>query len=270
VAGLGALASRFFNIESPVVLFVLAPVASALFFGVGPALAVSILSALVYDYLFTKPYFSLAISDPAIALEVAIFVAVSILTAQLAGLVRRQQDALSMRLGQTELLSDMGKELLAIPNIGQIVVEAAGPLDGEVRSTLRLMKTTVRDAVAGTVLRYADRALHLPCIVVIRVAGESPRVWARSEPDLDITPKDQAIVQWVFDKGQLAGRGTRVLGSSTYCFVPMSSRGACRGAIGIRRDFSRLLPGERALVAAVANLAAVTLENLEAQAPDSA
>jgi two-component system sensor histidine kinase KdpD len=268
VAGLGALVSRLFHIESPVILFVLAPIASALFFGIGPSLVVSILTALVYDYLFTKPYFSLSIADPAIALEVAIFVVTSVLTAQLASLVRRQQDALSMRLSQTEVLSDMGKELLAIPNIGQIVIETAGPLDRDVRDTLRLMKTTVRDAVAGTVLRYVDRTLHLPCIVLIRAAGESPKIWARSGPEIELTSKDQAIVQWVFDHDQMAGQGTKVLGSSAYCFLPISSRGTCRGAIGIGRDFSRLLPAERALVAAVANLAAVTLDNLEAQAPD--
>jgi two-component system sensor histidine kinase KdpD len=268
VAALGALASRVFHIESPVILFVLAPIASGLFFGIGPSLLVSLLAAIVYDYLFTQPYFSLRIADPAIALEVAIFVVTSILTSQLAGLVRRQQQALSGRLSQMEALSDMGKELLAIPNIGQIVIEAAGPLERDLKNTLKLMKTTVHDAVAGTALRYTERALHMPCVVLIRVKGESPKIWAKSAPDLEITPKDQAIAQWVFDNDEMAGRGTRTLGSSSYCFVPISSRGACRGAIGIRADYGRLLPGERAMVAAVANLAAVSLENLEAQAPD--
>jgi hypothetical protein len=42
------------------------------------------------------------------------------------------------------------------------------------------------------------------------------------------------------------------------------------GAVGLRADLDRLLPGERTLALAIANLAAVALDNLEAQAPAAA
>ncbi|MFZ1947234.1 MAG: DUF4118 domain-containing protein [bacterium] len=273
VAPATALAALFFygfHIESVVIVFVLAPMASAFFYGVRPSLVASIVAALVYDYLFTRPHFSLRMADAATVLEVAVFMVISVLTGQLAKLVRRQQEALSVRLGQTELLSDMGRELLAVPNIGQIAVEAAGPLNRQVRSTISLMKTTVQEAIAATVIRYTDRALQVPCVVILRRKGEEPRVWARSSQDLTMTAKDQAIAQWVFDNNQPAGRGTRVLEASEYCFLPISSKGRCWGAVGLGSDFGRLLPGERALAQAVANLAAVALENLEGQAPEPA
>jgi two-component system sensor histidine kinase KdpD len=240
-------------------------VASAFFFGIGPSLFVSVLAALVYDYLFTKPYFSFRIANPEIALEVLIFVLTSVLTGQLAKLVRRQQAALSMRLGQMEILSDMGKELLGIPNLGQIVIEAAGPVDDYVRGTLRFMKITVQEGIAGTTLRYLDRTLHLPCMVVLREAGGKPRVWAGSNRELALTPKDQAIVEWVFAHDQPAGKGTGTLEASDFCFVPISSKANCVGAIALQSDFGLLLPQERTLVSAIANLAAVALDNLELQ-----
>ncbi len=268
VTAMAALLFYVFHIGSVVILFVLAPMASALFFGIGPSVFVSILSALVFDYLFTKPYFSLEIANPSVTLEVVIFVATSVLTGQLAKLVRRQQEALSMRLGQMEVLSDMGRELLGIPNLGQIVIEAAGPVDEHVRSTLKFMKVTVQDAIAGTTIRYLDRALHLPCVVILREEGEDPRIWAKSSPELSITPKDQAIVQWVFTNSEPAGKGTRTLEASDYCFIPISSKGKGMGAIGIRSDFGLLLPQERTLASSVANLSAVALENLEVQTSD--
>lgn len=270
VTALAALLFYGFHIESVVVIFVLAPMASAFFYGIRPSLVASLLAALVYDYLFTEPYFSLRIGSPSVAVEVAVFVATSLLTGQLAKLVRRQQEALSLRLGQMEVLSDMGRELLAVPNIGQIAVEAAGLVDPQVHSTISLMKTTVQEAIAATATRYTDRALHLPCVVILRRKGEEPRIWGRSSPELAIGAKDRAIAQWVFDNSQPAGRGTRTLGASEYCFLPISNKGKCWGAIGLRADFDRLLPGERTLVSAIANLAAVALENLEVQAPESA
>jgi two-component system sensor histidine kinase KdpD len=269
VTALAALLFYGFHVESVVILFVLVPMASAFFYGTRPSLVASVLAALVYDYLFTEPYFSLRIADPSVGVEVAVFVATSLLTGQLAKLVRRQQEALGMRLGQTEVLSDMGRELLGVPNIGQIAVESAGLVNQQVRSTINLMKTTVQEAIAATAIRYADRALHLPCIVIVRRKGEEPRIWGRSSPELAITAKDKAIAQWVFDNNQPAGNGTRTLEASDYCFMPISSKGHCWGAIGLRTDFGRLLPGERALVSAIANLAAVALANLEIQAPEA-
>ena len=41
------------------------------------------------------------------------------------------------------------------------------------------------------------------------------------------------------------------------------------GAVGIRFDYGLLLPHERVLVSAVANLAAVALDNLETQTSGS-
>jgi two-component system sensor histidine kinase KdpD len=269
ITAIAALLFYVFHIKSVVVLFVLAPMASALFFGIGPSLFVSVVSALVYDYFYTAPYFSFRISNPDIGLEVVIFVVTSILTAQLAKLVRRQQQALSMRLGQMEILSDMGKELLGIPNIGEIVMEAAGPIDDHVRSTLKFMKVTVQDAIAGTTLRYLDRALHLPCVVILWEGGEKARVWAKSDPGLSLTDKDQAILQWVLTHDQPAGKGTKTLEASDYCFIPISSKGTSNGAIGLQSDFGLLLPQERTLISAIANLAAVSLENLEAQTSES-
>jgi two-component system sensor histidine kinase KdpD len=269
VTAVAAVLFYGFHVQTLVVLFVLAPMASAFFFGIGPSLFVSALSAIVYDYLFTRPYFSLDVANAEIALEIVIFVLTSILTAQLARLVRRQQAALSMRLGQMEILSEMGKELLAIPNPGQIVVEAAGPVDEHVRRTLKFMKVTIQEGIAATALRYLDRALHLPCLVVLREARGKPRVWAGSDQELALTPKDQAIVEWVFTHDQPAGKGAGTLQASDFCFLPISSKGSCLGAIAIQFDFGMLLPHERALISAIANLAAVALENLDLQTSPS-
>ncbi len=265
VAAIAAALSHWLHIHSLVILFVLAPIASAFYFGIGPSLLVSILSAVIYDYFFTEPYFSLQVSDPAIILELVVFIATSILTGQLAKLVRRQQDVLSKRLGRMEILADMGKELLAIPNIERLVTKAVVSKDEHVHSTLKLMKTTVQEAVAATVLRYMMRALHLPCVVTLKEEQKMPRIWARSEEDLSFTPKEQTIVQWVYAQSEIAGKGTGTLEGSEYFFYPFSSEKGCLGAIGIRADFSTLLPNERDVIVAIANFAAVSLENLETQ-----
>jgi two-component system sensor histidine kinase KdpD len=265
VTAIAAILFYWFNVRSLVILFVLAPMASAFFFGIGPSLFVSVLAAIIYDFLFTEPYFSLRIADPAIILEIAVFIATSVATGQLAKLVRRQQEALSKRLGRMEILTDMGRELLSIPNIEQLVVKSAVKVDKNVHSTLDLMRVTVEEAIASTVLRYISRALHWPCVVIIKEVHKTPRIWAKSDEKLSLTPKEETIIQWVYEQNEPAGKGTGTLEGAEYFFYPFSSRIGCMGVIGMRQDFGLLLPDERDLILAIANFAAVALENLETQ-----
>lgn len=266
-----AIASLLFyglHIKSLIILFIMAPMASAFFFGIGPSLFVSFLSPLIYDYFFTEPYFSLTIQDPSIILELVIFVVTAVLTGQLANLIRRQQEAITSRLGQMELLSDMGKELLAIPNLYQLITKAASPMDEQMNNTLKFMKITVQEGIAETILRYMDRAIHLPCFVILRKEDSPLHIWAKSGSELSLTTKENAIVEWIFAHNEPAGKGTKTLEGSDYFYLPISSKKKCLGVIGISSDYNLLLPNERILISAINNFAATALDNLEIQTED--
>lgn len=262
---LAMLLMHVFRIQSVVTLFVLPPLVSAFFFGIGPSFLASVAAALVYDFFFTEPYHSLRIASSAVILEVVVFFATSILAAQVAKLVRRQREALRARLGQMELLADMGKELLAIPNIEQLLARTVAPVDENTRCLLELMATTVREAITGTVLRYMERALHLPCAVALNEGRPDVKVWGRSVADFALDGNDPAIVQWVFAHNRPAGRGTGTLEGSRHFFLPISTNKGCYGVVAVRANLQDLLPSEHAVASAIVNSAAIALESLSTQ-----
>ena len=75
------------------ILYLLAIVPTAIFFGFGPSILVCLLSALAYDYYFISPIHQFIISDIKVVPILAIFLAVGILFSYLASNLRRQNEA---------------------------------------------------------------------------------------------------------------------------------------------------------------------------------
>ena len=85
-----------------------------------------------------------------------------------------------------------------------------------------------------------------------------------------MSDKERSVAHWVYDLGQMAGRGTQTLSLAEALYVPLRAAGIPLGVLGVRpADPDRLLiPEQLHLLEAFANQAAMALQRdqLEQQA----
>ena len=263
VTVLAVLAGTLFNLllarlVEPIALYsvyLVITLAVALVLGTGPSLLASILAVLSFDFFFTEPQFTFAIRNPLVAVSAVVFFLTSIVVGQLARLARQQRQALKQRLEQVSLLDSMGKELLALPPVEQLI-GGLPPRSGEWRDTIRVLRSTILDDLAQTTIRYLGRITLDPAFVFL-AADRHLRLWARTDPDRELSVEELAVAEWAYKKGEPAGAGTGTLANVRLYFVPMKTQGGTAGVIGVRGDYSRLFPEQRHLLGAIANLASL-------------
>lgn len=260
VLAVGYILNKLFKINSLSIIFSISVVSSAYLFGMGPAMFISVLSVLFYDLLFVKPYFSLNIANPEHMVELTIFFVVSFAMAELTRLFRRQKEALRMRLENIRTLEQMGRELLGVPSIESVMESATDNQNSELKETIQLINVDILEQVAGIVSGYLSRVLKVPNMVIFKDRDNKLKVWAHSVESSAISQNDYAIGNWVYEKGEPAGLGTRTLVASEYVFFPMTAKSGTTGVIGLKTDFSAMLPQDKYFITAIANFAAISAE----------
>ena len=257
---IGYVLSRIFNIGNFPILFSLSVMSSAYLFGMGPAMFVSVLSVLCYDIFFVHPYYSLTIARPENVIELAIFFVVSFAMAELTRLFRNQKEALRMRLENIGTLEQMGRELLGVPSIESVMDSAADNKNTAFVETIQLINVDILEQVAGIVSAYLSRVLKVANMVIFKDRDDKLKIWAHSGGAQSFSQNDRAIANWVYEKGEPAGFGTRTLVTSEYVFFPMTAKNTITGVIGLKADFSAMLPQDKYFITAIANFAAISAE----------
>jgi two-component system sensor histidine kinase KdpD len=238
-------------------IYLLAIIVVALLFGTGPSVWASVLSLLTYDFFFTIPKFTLAIHHPADAVSALVFFFASIAVGQLLKAARQQYRGLQARVEQVSLLEEMSRELLALPPVEQLIGGLAQQ-PAEWKETLGLLRTTILDDIGQTCIRYLSKVTANPSFVLLKERDNQLRLWARSDTGIRLTEEEQAVAEWVALHGQPAGSGTETLANVPLFFIPMKSQEATIGVIGVKGDFQKLMPEQRHLLSAVANLVSLS------------
>src|ERR1035437_2199495 len=260
VLAVGFVLNKVFNIGGFSTIFSVSVVSSAYLFGMGPAIFVSVLSVLFYDFLFVKPYYSLTITNPEYAVELIIFLAVSFAMAELTRLFRRQKEALRIRLENIRTLEQMGRELLGVPSIESVMESTVENKNSEIIETIQLINVDILEQVAGIVSAYLSRVLKEPNMVIFKDRDNKLKVWAHSVESALMSQNDHAIANWVYEKGEPAGLGSRTLVASEYVFFPMTAKSGTTGVIAMKTDLSIMLPQDRYFITVIANFAAIAAE----------
>lgn len=185
-----------------------------------------------------------------------VFFFTSIIVGQLVKITKRQNVLLQLRVRRVTLIEEMSKEFLMLPPVEQFV----GGLvqnSGEWENVLTLFRTTVLDHISHIAIRYLSKITDAPSFVLFSGKGKGLQVWARSKPDIDLTPNEMAVAEWTYTHGEPAGAGTQTLPSVKLFFTPMKSLEETIGVIGIQFDFKNLLFDQRRLLGVIANLSAL-------------
>ena len=172
----------------------------------GPVFGV--VSALVFNYLFTEPRMTLRVNDANQILTIAIFLVICVITTML---VQRLQNqiSLSRRLAQrTQALFEISSGYLTLSGMENILYYG---------------------------LRSLYKVYTQPCIAYIS-DGQSrltaPYYIAEQYPDASII-EDGALAKWCFSHREVCGAGTKFYPQSLWMYFPIEHAGQTLGVLGI-------------------------------------
>jgi two-component system sensor histidine kinase KdpD len=202
---------------------------------IGPSMMASLIAALLFDFLFTEPLYSFAISNVQYVITFVVLLVTALVISGLTQRVRRQIDSARNRYLRTIALYFMSRQLAA-----------ASDRDSMVRSAAR----HVADVFQG------ETAILAP-------DSENRLSLAANHGDFRVEPtNERAAAQWVFEHQKWAGWSTETLAACSAMYVPLVTSGASLGVLALRpKDPKRLLePDQRHLLETFATQLAIALE----------
>ncbi|MCG3127469.1 MAG: Sensor protein KdpD [Phycisphaerae bacterium] len=232
---LAALAFPYISAVNVTMIYLAGVVLVATRHSLGPSALASVSAALLFDFLFTSPYYSFAISDIQYVIACLVLLATALVISGLTQRVRRQNEAARTRYVRTAALYFMSRQLAA----------AAGA-----DSLARVAAKHVADVFLGeSAILVPDSELRLA-------------VSAQSGGFAVETTNERAAAQWVFEHRKWAGWSTDTLPSSQAIYLPLVASGKSLGVLALRpRQPEALLePDQRHMLETFATQLAIALE----------
>jgi len=233
----GLLLDRVLDIGNIALVFLVAVLASALSFGIGAALFASVLSALVLNFFFLEPLYTLNISDPTSAVALAFFLGVAFVASNLTARVQRQAAAVRRRARTTEDLYLFSRKLAG-----------TGTLDDVLWATA-----------------YQIASMLKVRVVLLLPEGDGIAVRVGYPPEDEIDEADIAAARWAWENDRAAGRGADTLPGAKRLYLPLRTGRTAVGVIGLDNDKQGPLftPEERRLLDALTDQAAIAIERIQ-------
>ncbi|HSQ99674.1 MAG TPA: sensor histidine kinase KdpD [Sphingomicrobium sp.] len=241
VAGFTALAvvvHAFGGLANVALVYLIPVLASASLYGMRTGVFTGILSALAYNFFFLPPIYTFTIEDPENVLTVAVFIAVAIVTSQLASRTRVQADLAERSSGQNAALASFARMLTGISSR----LELGQTLCGEVAGQFDVDAVLLLPGEAGT--------LELTSAV---------------PPGSVLGPIDTAAAEWGFEHKEATGRGSNTLAASEWLFQPLLAGEEALGVLGVaKKDGSEpVRPDRLPFLMSFIDQAALALERVK-------
>jgi two-component system sensor histidine kinase KdpD len=216
-------------------IYLFAVALAALVIGRGPVLVVATLSALLWDFLFLPPRFTLYVREVADGMMLAMYFVIAIVLGDLTSRLRARELAERRREERASALYRLTRELSASANLDAAFRAAADQIGGLFRAAISFFP--------------ADAENRLP--TTPHPAGD-PGV---------VSEKEFGVARWAFDNGRAAGRATDTLPESAALYLPLRTSRGVVGVMGVRlREARTLLLTERELLETCASQVAAVIE----------
>ena len=232
----GLMLQQFLGITNVALTFLTAVLASAIAYGLWPALFTSLISVLMFNFFFLPPLYTFRIADPENANALFFFGVVAIIASNLTARVRSQALVARDRAKATEDLYLFSRKLAGV--------------------------FTLDDLLWAAAFQFAQM-LKLR-VVILLPEGESVAVRAGYPPEDMLEEADVAAAKWVWDHGTAAGRGADTLPGAKWLFLPMRTGRGIVGVVGLdsEKPGALLSPDRRRLFDALADQAALAIERI--------
>jgi two-component system sensor histidine kinase KdpD len=187
-----------------VMLYLVSTVIAAIFLGRGPALLISILGVLAFDFFLVPPYMTFAVSDSQYLITFTVLFVVSLVISSLTSRTREQAEAAVQKEAQTSALYTLGRDLTSAIDLHQ-----------------------VSDIIIAHIRQVFGRevAIFLPENGQLQLFASTPDY----EPDAN----ELAVATWAFEHDQPAGLGTDTLPAASLRCQPLKTARGQIGVIGI-------------------------------------
>jgi two-component system sensor histidine kinase KdpD len=203
------LASQLVDAPNVTLVFVLPVVVAASVFGMGPAVAASLLGVAAFDFFFTRPYYSFTIESPSDIWAAVLLLTIAAIVSGVAAQSRAREIAARRSAAQAAALQELAHTVLAA------------------RSTSEILQ-------AGAKALY--RIFRGPAVVVARHA-EAIEVVAR-EGGAKIGPAELAAAKTALDTQlHVAGRNYPH-DNSAFDFWPIRTPTGCNYLLGVDLEAS--------------------------------
>lgn len=224
-----------FSEANLVMVYLLAVVFVGVRFGALHSIIASVVAVLLYDVLFTTPYYTITVHDTEYLVTFAVMLGVGLLASSLTSRIRRQAKVARRNERRAESLYRLSRRLAAISGISQLVKHAEAAV------------AELFDAGATIFLpdgKGAVRPLTDPSGGSVADASEA------------------AAAQWVYDHNQPAGSNTGTMPEAKSLYLPLTTPNGIVGVLGIQpEDVSTLdSPDARQLFDTCATQIALALE----------
>jgi two-component system sensor histidine kinase KdpD len=178
----------------------------ALFYGTGPILLAALESALIWDYFFIPPPFTLDIGKPADILMLAMFFIIALLNGILTSRVRRQQKKILIREERTQALYQLTKDLTIVSGI---------------------------EEVTRIAITYIRKYFHIESIILVKNDFNKLVVSLTENSPRHLTENDISIADWVYKHSSKAGKFTDTLPSGRFTFYPLEGNSGKIGVVAV-------------------------------------
>jgi two-component system sensor histidine kinase KdpD len=218
-------------------LYLLAVVLVAAFWGRGPSILAALISVISFDFFFVPPHLTLSVSDTQYLITFLGLFGVGLAISHLESRAREQAKAAQRRETQTASLYEFSR-----------ILAQSGTLEEITSAIVTHLSENFRRQVV----------VLLPQEGKLVIRARNPNVPAPDEDEL-------AIATWVLERGQPAGRDTDTLSATTVRYVPLKTPRSVVGVLGIQppAGSGHLIPEERHLMETFATQAALAIERAE-------
>jgi two-component system, OmpR family, sensor histidine kinase KdpD len=178
----------------------------ALFYGTGPILLAATLSALIWDFLFIPPQFTLHIEQPEDMLMLIMFFIIALLNGILTSRVRRQEKKIRIREERTNALYQLTRELASATGI---------------------------EEVSKIGVKYIQKYFNLDCAIMLKNDLNQLDSQVQNETKIKLTENEFSIAAWAFKHSAKAGKYTETLPSSDFTFYPLTGNIENMGVLAV-------------------------------------
>jgi two-component system sensor histidine kinase KdpD len=179
----------------------------ALFYGTGPILLASTLSAAIWDYFFISPQFTFHIENPVDMLMLVMFFIIALLNGILTSRVRRQEKKIRIREERTQALYQLSRELTTATGVTEVSEIAE---------------------------KYISKYFGLTGIILLKNEQNQLQPVVSQGNSFQLSENEMSIAKWVFRNSAKAGKHTNTLPASEFTLYPLIGNTGNMGVIAVK------------------------------------
>jgi two-component system sensor histidine kinase KdpD len=211
----------YFHLSNLIMVYLLGVMLTAMGCGRGPAILISLLSVLAFDFFFVPPRFSFTVEEAQYIVTFIVMFLVALVISHLATGMRQQAEVARLQERQAAAMHGLSRQLASARGL-ETILNAAVEYISE-----------IFDGEVLALLPGENGKLHV-------AAGDLSSVLQK-----DIV-KEMNLARSAYDTGQMTGWGTQTSPTTEILHVPLQAADATLGVLALRpRDPERFLLREQ-------------------------